>query len=396
MSVEVHHMRYMFPRPCSQHAAPVRKPVQAFRDLILQPRSDAGPAPNQDTDSPLIPWFYNPLHDMESMFWLMAYYVLFRDVYLPDSPRFPPPFAEESEAERARRIKAQFEFVQCLFVQRDLSERQALMMVHNSLSDKLKEAPLHPALRPIGVCLLQARSALHNAYTNAEKSLPILLADASSIASDLYMDFPSILHEMRQRLVDAGVGNLQGRHLSEAYGAIVVEEEERRQQKRQTVRETQTRLRRENEWNEYMAQNTIDEPAARATGTLKRKQPPRSYAQDDSLRRSKRIANRVIQLVESDDEEDTHVRPSRRSIKKAASSAPSKKRKRGGDEDVPDATVKPARKVARPAKDASPTTRPKSTSRGPTAGTRQRNSNLTPPVASVASKRGPSDASRKR
>ena len=34
-------------------------------------------------------WFYNPIHDMESVIWLLFYFTLHRDVYLtPIFPRF--------------------------------------------------------------------------------------------------------------------------------------------------------------------------------------------------------------------------------------------------------------------------------------------------------------------
>lgn len=35
-------------------------------------------------------WFYNPIHDMESVVWLFFYFLLHRDVYLrPILPRLP-------------------------------------------------------------------------------------------------------------------------------------------------------------------------------------------------------------------------------------------------------------------------------------------------------------------
>lgn len=57
-------------------------------------------------------WFYNPLHDMESIFWLFLYFVTNKDVFLGD-PIFremPYVFSPETEDQQHRRILGHWNF----------------------------------------------------------------------------------------------------------------------------------------------------------------------------------------------------------------------------------------------------------------------------------------------
>jgi hypothetical protein len=111
-------------------------------------------------------WFYNPLHDLESIWWMMVFFLFNKDftvVYKGGIPEASPG-PTESDTDRSTRIKAQMEFAQHLFLFNDL--RDSCLAYHNFLGMKLD--CLHPAVSDIGPWLEEARLRVHQAYTRAE------------------------------------------------------------------------------------------------------------------------------------------------------------------------------------------------------------------------------------
>lgn len=111
---------------------------------------------------------YNPLHDLESIWWIMAYFVINKDIKLAcKSTKEHERLAEleESEDDRVARISAQSRFAERLFIGHD--ERASTFIVAYHLKNQLKN--LHPAMRRIGAILNQARFYLCEAYTDAER-----------------------------------------------------------------------------------------------------------------------------------------------------------------------------------------------------------------------------------
>lgn len=352
-------MGYMFKFSPGENAACVtrNKDVEAGWDVYvptisLHTETHRRPVP--------ISWYYNPLHDLESVFWLIAYYVLSRDIYLPDGLDWPPPFKPESNTARAARIKAQYQFVESLFIRRDPPSRIHLLISFEVLKQQLEETPLHPVLFTIGNMLVAARDALQHQFMLAETTLPIPLSQAPTIADTLHKEFGSFLHDMRRALLKNGVFDVRCRPLSAVYEIIVAHDEVEKDEKKKSMYKRTATARRE----------IADEEArlARESGIIVEDIPglddsPRSdIPAVGGVRRSQRIASRGVQLAmiveeEEDGEEgeedsgDQLRRSRRKPAKKPTIQATTGKRKRGNDEH--DATAGPSRKVPRDANNAS-------------------------------------------
>lgn len=149
MSIEVDSMAYQFQPSMSGHgvtydaAATAAFSLDREREVYYRDKDKNVSSHNKKS---LQTWFYNPIHDLESLFWLFVYFVHYRDIELvrvnPWHPRDPapldvvtpvtseasneinryhlklPPNLQEPEDERAERIKAQYGFAKGLFVER--------------------------------------------------------------------------------------------------------------------------------------------------------------------------------------------------------------------------------------------------------------------------------------
>lgn len=170
-------------------------------------------------------WFYSPIHDLESLFWLFVYFVLYRDIQLlairpqrhrslrretgmlatsgaianPDNLELLPDDLRETEEERVQRIKAQFNFAKGLFVERD--KRLATLNVNQRMNDFLGDHPLHPSLRKcvdvanqrsdsggvhFSLLLIEARNLMKKFYRDIEQDLGSLPAARHTIGDGLH------------------------------------------------------------------------------------------------------------------------------------------------------------------------------------------------------------------
>lgn len=179
MSIEVRDQEY--------HFAPLEKIVRAAManlDEVDAMRMDAfnlaqKPRAMIDQEHLIKPWFYNPLHDVESILWIFARQVLYQDHYLQRFEnstvdyvtvpiddtfvRFP---ATEDPEDRTRRIKAYSALGHGLFVSH--ASRKTFLMINQRLLQHLVDHPLLPAARPLGVALKNMRNDLVREYTKWE------------------------------------------------------------------------------------------------------------------------------------------------------------------------------------------------------------------------------------
>lgn len=251
--------------------------------------------PERERKTVPAPWFYNPLHDLESVFWLIAYYILSRDIYLPDGLDWPSSFQQESETARAARIKAQYQIIEPLFIQRDSYSRLHILRSFQDLHRQLTEAPLHPALQEIGNHLVQVRNALIDQFLISEKTLPIPLDNASSVADDLHKQFGRILHDMRCDLMKNHVFDVRCRPISAVYATIAANETARKEEKKKAMYKRTAAARKELADKEARLAKESgvvfeDIPGLYDSSTSK---TPLRVA--DRLRRSQRIASSVAQ-----------------------------------------------------------------------------------------------------
>lgn len=322
--------------------------------------------PERERKTVPAPWFYNPLHDLESVFWLISYYILSRDIYLPDGLDWPSSFQQESETARAARIKAQYQIIESLFIQRDSCSRLHLLRSFQDLHRQLTEAPLHPALQEIGNYLVQVRDALVYQFLISEKMLPIPLDNASSIADDLHKQFGSILHDMRCDLMKNHVFDVRCRPLSAVYATIMANETARKEEKKKDMYKRTAVARKELADKEARLAKESGVVFEDIPGLYDSRTSKKPIA--DGLRRSQRIASSVAQSTnveernssKNEKSEATLRYPNRRFAEGPPARTIRTKRKH---ESEGDASSGPTRKVCRVATKATSVSHPNVPSR---------------------------------
>lgn len=206
-------------------------------------------------------WFYNPIHDMESVWWLFAWSTLNRDIYFvrPVSDSAPntdasssigvvtrsrqrklrqqlvlPPGEEAIDADddqiapvgitqetretRVQRIRRQHALALELFVSQGVdSLRVYILFATYTLRNELREQkPLHPAIRILGDHLCTSMGLLVNSYKTAEARLVQLPGKAKRVADKLHDQLKAIFDEANQYVgglgVEVGVRKLSTEH----------------------------------------------------------------------------------------------------------------------------------------------------------------------------------------
>lgn len=166
MAIEVRRQRYVF-RPSS--SIPIPDAIASFNmsdairkideGLDSSESASEGLPPLRSLLPPRVPFRYNPLHDLESLWWIAIYFVFNREV---DTD------VDDSD-QAAERREAKCRAANGLFQSDDT---RYLTMTEDGFEDYLRY--LHPTTRPIGSQLNDLRRKLAAAYRNAEE-------DAASI-----------------------------------------------------------------------------------------------------------------------------------------------------------------------------------------------------------------------
>lgn len=167
MAVEVRAQQFLFR---SNALGKVRRDGKSrptnIRARVKFPDEDS--APGDQTVGPYT-WFYNPLHDMESIFWLMLYFISNKDTTLgaPTESIDSYQFTAETEDDRRRRILSHWNFGLNLFSSRQ--DRFMIIVADGVLKDHFHAHPLHPAIVPLADVLCRLRSELAAQYTAIER-----------------------------------------------------------------------------------------------------------------------------------------------------------------------------------------------------------------------------------
>ena len=181
-------------------------------------------------------WFYNPIHDMESVWWLFAWSTLNRDIYFvrraldsaptaasssisvvtgspqrklrqqqvrppgeeaidaDDDQIVPVGLTQETREMRVQRIKRQHALALELFVSQGVgSLRVYILFATYTLRNELREQqPFHPAIHILGDHLCTSMGLLVNSYRSKTLTLFINVVDACSPyfnpVADKYME----------------------------------------------------------------------------------------------------------------------------------------------------------------------------------------------------------------
>lgn len=131
---------------------------------------------------------YNPLHDLESLWWVAVYFLVTRDVTR---------IGQEQPVERpVDDINAQREWAYKLFWVGD----RRLPVIRSGYFFLNAVMPcLCPSLRPLARDLETARQYLVGAYANAEKDDDVKFDIASGIHHQFISCFTSILHRLKTK-----------------------------------------------------------------------------------------------------------------------------------------------------------------------------------------------------
>lgn len=154
-------------------------------------------------------WRYNPLHDMESIGWLLARSLFYQDHYLERVEDIPvaqfdfewgddviDPFAAETAETRSERIKAYYTFGRALFVTRTERDRA---MYRDLLDGQLKAHPLFPGVAPLGEIMALMREKLVEQYQKSEMDITTI---DHTCAKEVTLEFIQQLHNAYEYLED--------------------------------------------------------------------------------------------------------------------------------------------------------------------------------------------------
>ena len=152
--------------------------------------SSAAPATTKDTSTPAVVWKYNPLHDLESVFWVALYLLLVSEL-VSDGERLPETLQKYTRRHNALAVK--------LF--NNGTVRMVVMQSSTGLQNYL--VSLHPGIDAIARHLDDMRSCLVAAFQAAEKDLEgktISYPDALG----LYNQFDADLNKITKLLKGPG------------------------------------------------------------------------------------------------------------------------------------------------------------------------------------------------
>ena len=110
-----------------------------------------------DDDDPWPELWYNVLHDLESLWWVAAHFIIARAVTPRDN--------EEWTEEGRRYCELHGRLANEIFYTK--GKRESVMTNQNFLAARIRM--LHPALREVGKKLLESRRELVRAHSKAEK-----------------------------------------------------------------------------------------------------------------------------------------------------------------------------------------------------------------------------------
>lgn len=132
------------PEPANPHISPPPPPRQPEPSIIQI----------QEYEAPAL--HYNPLHDMESLWWIAAHFVINRII------------GDRSADQRSMALlETQRAYARDLFYDDDTKCRHWLMVTNYFFEPRI--ALLHPTIQPIAKLLDDLRRKLASAYTEAEK-----------------------------------------------------------------------------------------------------------------------------------------------------------------------------------------------------------------------------------
>ena len=189
MAVEIELQIYVFERspnrePCvtSSVAATTKRNCHSTKNARKPDQS----APRGWTSTPLR---YNPLHDLESIWWIAAFFLYKRDVLIDD--------ADTDRLLEQRRQKEQHQDAETIFS----INRSTLLSDYPAFPRLL--GSLHPSVQPIGRRLEDLRKKLVATYRSAEEDPSTI---THTVADGLYArfkrEFSEIAADLRKKPVE--------------------------------------------------------------------------------------------------------------------------------------------------------------------------------------------------
>ena len=209
MAVEVYCGEYLFHEDTEQEAeaeGDTRDPkaIIALRQQLAEGNLSPGSASdtsNSDDASSSTPqdFLYNPVHDLESLWWIALYFIMNKETALsPQTPHHRDSAKTRSQAPvYAKLTEGQREFARSLFFgpeARDLAMRSS---GNTRFDQHLRALPSH--LSTISSALIKLRKALCNQYKKIEKPEFVIDKTACGSLYGLFMDtFKKIVQSLAE------------------------------------------------------------------------------------------------------------------------------------------------------------------------------------------------------
>ena len=144
------------------------------------------PASSPDGQSQLRildPWLsYNPLHDMEALWWIAAYFLIAKDVVGGEDPEL-----------RSSRLRSQRMLISELFWK--CSSRHNLMAFYHTFSHRFQ--CLHPSLLSLYAIISDSPETLTDTYCRVEENILALSFD-TAVDKEVYKTFHSCFDKVRR------------------------------------------------------------------------------------------------------------------------------------------------------------------------------------------------------
>lgn len=263
-------------------------------------------------------WFYNPIHDMESVWWLFAWTTLNRDIYFihhtpesgpdtalpPSNPGVmtrsrrkildeallqaqipgnaieadrdqivPAGLTQETRVQRVQRVKQQHAFSTTMFIRghtTSLARNNALRLLGYIDQQVVANNSLHPIVHVLGVHLCTGRDLLADTYTKAEADLARLPANASKVADGLHEQFKALFDDARKYL-DSLSARVAVRKLSDEHRKILDAEQREKEELEAAGAAEKARQRAEGAYRLFAAAKGSPKDTPQPSSTRRRK-----------------------------------------------------------------------------------------------------------------------------
>lgn len=196
MAIEVEDMEYGFnSTKWKTDSVPLKRSVRQTRDMLQLGKlaNDIKPVTNAAPEEAI--FRYNPLHDLESFWWLAAYFIFNRAVVLVDGKVPPMDAAVLGNYDEQRKCAAEMFF----------STKYRIKLMTKDSAFPALISQLHGAVRPIANTLNQMRGQMEARYREVEFDAASIAKIDHTVAENLATIFLSRIGDAKRHVMDEDI-----------------------------------------------------------------------------------------------------------------------------------------------------------------------------------------------